>query len=107
MSSVLLICATTAFAGPAEDEVRHAQLWHEMKLNEASATQEQLEDAEDDLQKAKKRLQDAQKSFDEATQKRDLALKKNQDAQAAIKAADSRLDKAWSVMDQQKKSVGN
>ncbi|WP_018151218.1 hypothetical protein [Leeia oryzae] len=103
MLSAGLLAMSAADASPAEDEVQHAQLWRDMKNNEADSAVQQHKDAEFRYQQARKKLEEAQKAVDEAQKERERLARKEQDAQAQLKAADARLDKAWKVLEQERK----
>ena len=103
MLSACMLVISAAQANPAEDEVQHAQLWRDMKNNEADSAARQRKDAELRYQLAQKKLQEAQQAADDARKEQERLARKDQEAQAQLKAADARLDKAWKVLEQERK----
>lgn len=104
---LLPILATAALAGPAEDEVQRAQVWHDLKLTEVTSAQRANRDATDALKLAQQRLDEAQKAFQAAQQRQQQAQQRQAAAEQAEKDAQQRLDQAWSVLDAQRKSAGS
>lgn len=96
--ALMMLSATAAYAGEAEDRLLSVQSVYRAALNEQNSNDSKIISLQSDLESAQRRLQAAQSDIDRLKGEIQTALAQKEQQNAKLQQAGQMLDAAWNAV---------